>query len=59
MNSAASVPKKKKKSGIFCLGTKITIYKTRKEKVHVLRAKPYSQIYSEDTEDKHLGVTVE
>lgn len=57
MNSAASVPKKK--SGIFCLGTKITIYKTTKEKVHVLRAKPYSQIYSEDTEDKHLGVTVE
>lgn len=37
------------KSGIFCLGTGITIYKTSNEKVHVLKANPYSQLCGEDT----------
>ena len=46
------------KSGIFCLGTKITIYKTSNEKVHVLRANLCSQRYGEDTEDEHLDLTI-
>jgi len=54
MTSVASA----EKSGIFCLGTKITIYKASSEKVHVLRANSLSQIYGKDTKEEHLNITV-